>query len=349
VRVAIVGAGAIARTHLEHLGALGHEVVAVCDPLPERARVLAAPIGAEVHADWRPMLETVRMDALFVCSPPATHAAPACAALERGIPVYLEKPLARSLHDGREIVAAWEASGCVCAIGYQWRSLDVVAAAREALAGSAPGLLVSRSFGGTEPARGDLSAAAAGSWFSDPRQSGGILFELGSHDIDVQRALAGEVESVQATAGAGRLALAGRDPAGRHDAVSATLRFRDGGIGAIHVGWSAEGSPSVYTLDVLASEATLALDLGEAPTLRGRAKGRTIVAADTLDARLHTHERFFAAAGRGDAAAVACTPRDALGTLAVALACESAIATGGEVEVGTVPGGDCPWARAGRG
>ena len=37
------------------------------------------------------------MDALFVCSPPPTHAAPACAALERGIPVYLEKPLARSL------------------------------------------------------------------------------------------------------------------------------------------------------------------------------------------------------------------------------------------------------------
>ena len=337
MRVAIVGAGAIARTHLEHLGALGHQVVAVCDPLPERARALAVPIGAEAHADWRPMLEAVRMDALFVCSPPATHAAPACAALERGIPVYLEKPLARSLADGREIVAAWEASGCVCAIGYQWRSLDVVAVARDALAGTAPGLLVSRSFGGTEPARADLSAAAAGSWFSDLRQSGGILFELGSHDIDVQRALAGEVESVQATARAGRLALAGRDPAGRHDAVSVTLRFRDGGIGAIHVGWSAEGSPSVYTLDVLAAEATLALDLGRAPTLRGRAKGQAVGAADTIDARLHTHERFFAAVERGDPAAVACTPRDALGTLAVALACEEAIATGREVPVGTVP------------
>jgi myo-inositol 2-dehydrogenase / D-chiro-inositol 1-dehydrogenase len=338
VRVAIVGAGAIARTHVEHLGVLGHEVVAVCDPLPERARGLSAPIGAEAHADWRPMLEAVGMDALFVCSPPATHAAPACAALERGIPVYLEKPLARGLKDGGAVVAAWEASGCVCAIGYQWRSLDVVAAARDALAGSPPGLLVSRSFGGTEPARADLGAAAAGSWFSDLRQSGGILFELGSHDIDVQRALAGEVESVQATAGAGRLALAGRDPAGRHDAVSATLRFRDGGIGAIQVGWSAEGSRSVYSLDVLAAEATLTLDLGRAPRLSGRARGRTVEAADTLDARLHTHERFFAAVERGDPAAVACTPRDALGTLAVALACEEAMATGGVVEVGTVPG-----------
>jgi myo-inositol 2-dehydrogenase / D-chiro-inositol 1-dehydrogenase len=342
VRVAIVGAGAIARTHLGHLQALGHEVVAVCDPLPERAQALAGAAGAEAHADWGPVLEAVRIDALFVCCPPATHAPPACAALERGIPVYLEKPLARSLADGRDIVAAWEESGCVCAVGYQWRSLDVVAAARDALAGSPPGLLVSRSFGGTEPARGDLSMAAAGSWFSDPRQSGGILFELGSHDIDVQRALAGEVESVQATAGVGRLALAGRESTGRHDTVSLALRFRDGGIGAIHVGWTAEGSPSVYTLDVLAADATLALDLAGAPSLTGRARGKGVAAADTVDARLHTHERFFAAVERADPAAVACTPRDALGTLAVALACESAIGTGREVSVEEpVPGTGC--------
>jgi len=333
VRVAVVGAGAIARTHLGHLAALGHEVAAVCDPAPERARALAEAAGADAYADWRPMLEATEMDALFVCSPPATHAAPAVAALARGIPVYLEKPLARSFADGRDIVTVWETSGCVCAVGYQWRSLDVIAATREALAGAPPGLLVSRSYGGTEPARGDLAPAAAGSWFSDIRQSGGVLFELGSHDIDVQRAIAGEVESVQASAGAGLLALAGRDPAGLHDAVSLALQFRGGGIGAIHVGWSAEGSPSTYTLDVLAAEATLALDLGAAPTLRGRAGGEPVAAADTIDARRRTHERFFAAVERGDPGAVACTPRDAFGTLAVALACESAISTGREVAV----------------
>ena len=333
MRVAVVGAGAIARTHLGHLAALGHEVVAVCDPQPERARALAEPSGAQAYPDWRPMLEATGMDALFVCAPPAAHAQPAVAALARGIPVYLEKPLARSLADGRDIVTVWETSGCVCAVGFQWRSLDVVAATRAALRGALPGLLVSRSFGGTEPARGDLAPAAAGSWFSDPRQSGGILFELASHDIDVQRAIAGEVESVQATGGAGLLALSGRDPAGRHDAVSLALRFRGGGVGTISVGWTAEGSPSAYTLDVLAAEATLALDLGRAPALRGRAGGEAVAAADTVDARLRTHERFFAAVERGDPGAVACTPRDAFGTLAVALACESAIATGREVAV----------------
>ena len=83
MRVAVVGAGAIARTHLGHLAALGHEVAAVCDPQPERARALAEPAGAEAYADWRPMLEAIDVDALFICSPPATHAQPAPAGLAR--------------------------------------------------------------------------------------------------------------------------------------------------------------------------------------------------------------------------------------------------------------------------
>ena len=67
-------------------------------------------------------------------------------------------------------------------------------------------MLVSRSFGHTESGRGDLHTE---SWFTDQRRSGGILFELGSHDIDLQIAVAGPVEWVQGDgrdgdAGAGR-------------------------------------------------------------------------------------------------------------------------------------------------
>jgi myo-inositol 2-dehydrogenase/D-chiro-inositol 1-dehydrogenase len=327
MRVAFVGAGAIARTHIGILADTGlADVVAVCDPAAERASAAAAACGAAAYAEWEPMLDAERPDAVFVCTPPAHHAPPALGALRRGIPAYLEKPLARTLAAGLAIAAGWEKSGCVCAVGYQWRSLETVAAARAALQGSPPGLLVSRSLGPTEPARADL-AAGAGSWFADPRQSGGVLFELGSHDIDLQLALAGRVDTVQATAAAGRLALAGRPADGLHDAVSATLRFCDGGIGAVHVGWTAEGSPPVYTLDVLAADVSLALVLDPVYRLHGRAHGGDVDVTDRVDARRRSVERFFAAVERGDPEAVACTPRDALRTLAVALACETAIAT----------------------
>ena len=248
MRVAFVGAGAIARRHCDILRKRPDvAIAAVCDVDRRRAGTFARDIGARVHESWEVMLETEHIDAVFVCTPPALHVDPAVASLERGLAVYLEKPLARSLADGRRIVAAWEASAAVCAVGYQWRSLDLVRELRELLRGAAPGMLVSRSFGPTESGRGDRRAAAGAggaSWFVDPGRSGGILFELGSHDIDLQLALAGPVESVQASASTGHLALAGTETE-LHDAVALTLRFAGGGLGSVLVAWTEAQEPAV--------------------------------------------------------------------------------------------------------
>ena len=73
------------------------------------AQVVAERAGASAFTRWEEMLAAGGLDALFVCTPPMHHAAPAIAALERGLAVYLEKPLARSLADGEAIVAAWQA------------------------------------------------------------------------------------------------------------------------------------------------------------------------------------------------------------------------------------------------
>ena len=61
--------------------------------------------------------------------------------MRAGLPVYLEKPLARAEDDGASIAAAWESTGAVCAVGYQWRSLDLIDRMRRELAGAAPGLM----------------------------------------------------------------------------------------------------------------------------------------------------------------------------------------------------------------
>ena len=166
MRIGFIGAGAIAVRHLEILA--GREVViaAVCDRDQERARAAAAGHGAAVHSDWTMMLEQERLDAVMVCTPPAGHAEPAVAALARGLAVYVEKPLARGLADATAIAEAHAAAGVVCAVGYQWRSLDVLDTLRAALAGTPPGLMVSRSYGDTEGGRGDLGTlgqAARGS------------------------------------------------------------------------------------------------------------------------------------------------------------------------------------------
>ena len=275
-----------------------------------------------MYGSWQELLERP-LDAVFVCTPPAAHAEPAIAALRQGLAVYLEKPLARSAADGEAIVAAWRESGGVCAVGYQWRSLALLGRVRDELAGVAPGMLISRSVGPTEPGR-------AASWFGDPAASGGILFELGSHDIDLQQALAGPAESVQALSGRGLGAGGGA----LDDAVAVLVRYAGGGLGVISVAWTEQQEPPIYELDVLAPEVALHLALDPEFRLAGRAHGGTVDEEEGADPRTSAVTGFLDAARRGDPAAVACTPEDALGTLRVALAAEQAIASGETVRLG---------------
>jgi predicted dehydrogenase len=321
VRIGLIGAGAIARRHVGVLSALdGVELAAVCDRDPARAESLVA--DAVVYSTWQGMLEH-QLDAVFVCTPPAAHAEPAIAALRQGLAVYLEKPLARSAADGEAIAAAWRESGGVCAVGYQWRSLGLLGRVREELAGAAPGMLISHSAGPSEPGR-------AASWFEDPAASGGILFELGSHDIDLQQALAGPAASVQAQS---RRGLGAGDGA-LDDAVAVLVRYEGGGLGVISVARTEQQEPPIYELDVLAPDVALHLALDPGFRLVGRAHGEAIEQEEPADARTTTVMGFLDAARRGDPAAVACTPEDALGTLRVALAAERAIATGETVRLG---------------
>jgi predicted dehydrogenase len=332
VRIGFVGAGAIARRHVDALRDRSDvEIAVVCDVDVARAAALAGDVGAAVSTSWETMLATAALDAVFVCTPPALHVGRAVAALERGLAVYLEKPLARSLEDGRAIVAAWRRSRSVCAVGYQWRSLDVVPVLRRAIAGVVPGLLVSRSLGPTETGRHDrdvLAAGPSGSWFLDPARSGGILFELGSHDIDLQCALAGPVASVHAASSSGLLALAGAPPSGLDDAIVLTLRFASGTLGSIVVGWTDAQEPPIYQLDVLAAEHALHLELDPVFRLEGRAGGEWISEVAHEDPRESTLDRFLEAARAGNRALVPCSPADAFDTLAAAIAGERSIATG---------------------
>ncbi len=337
MRVGFVGAGAIARRHVESLRARsGIEIAVVCDSDSGRADDLAREFGAASTTDWESALAASELDAAFICTPPASHAGPAVAALERGLAVYLEKPLARSLDDGRRIVDAWRRSGAICAVGYQWRSLDLLSPLRAALAGGVPGMLVSRGFGPTEPGRNDRAVAGtgpSGSWFTDPARSGGILFELASHDIDLQCAIAGPVRSVQASSASGLLALAGASSGGLDDAVVLTLRFTSGTIGSILVAWTDAQDPPLYTLDLLSTELALVLRCEPVFRLDGRVRGEPVAELGQADPRESALDRFLEAVQHGDPARVPCSPADAFRTLAVAIACEQAIASGGTVVV----------------
>lgn len=325
LRVGVIGTGWIAAEHRRVLGvAAGASVVAVCDVDRQRAAAFAAGSGAHVYSDWHAMLSQETLDALWICTPPLTHRELAVAALDQQLPVYLEKPIARSPEDAAVIVAAAQRTGTVCAVGYQWHALDILADLRQLMAGQDVGLLVGTSIGPTQ----------SRPWFLDRQAGGGNLLERGSHHLDLARVVGGEVRSVQAAAGRVRLARSAGGGGDIDDAVTILLEFASGALATIIVAWTRDGQPGTYALDVVASEATLRLELDPAFTLSGSSRGELV----SRRAASHPLERsvraFLAAVRERDPSAVVCPPADAAATLAVAAAAEQALAAGCAVEVG---------------
>lgn len=322
VRVAIIGAGWIAAQHVATLRALeGADVVAVCDVDQARARALAN--GARTYTDWRDMISREQLDAVFICTPPLTHREVAVAALEQGLHVYLEKPIARGLEDARAIVDAAARSRGICAVGYQWRGVEVLDDLRGTLGRQEIGLLVGISTGPTK----------SRPWFLDRAQGGGNLLERASHTIDLERAIAGEVTSVQAAGSRVLLAQSGERRGNIDDAAALVLHFASGALGAIQVAWTKDGLPATYSLDVHAGNASLHLELDPSFTLRGKSDDRAVDASSRQHPSERTLARFIEAAGDNKRERVFCSPQDAAGTLAVAVACEEALTTGTTVPV----------------
>jgi predicted dehydrogenase len=327
MRVGIVGAGWIAQEHHRTLGSIeGADVVAVCDVETARAEALTSGTGARAYADWREMLDREDLAALLVCTPPMSHREPTVAALGRGLPVYLEKPIARTLEDAAAIVEVAEHTGTVCAIGYQWHALDLLDDLRRLLEGQQIGLLVGMSIGPTQ----------SRPWFLDRRAGGGNLLERGSHHLDLARAIGGDVVSVQAAAGRVRLARSAGGGGDIDDAVTLLLALASGALATVVVAWTRPGQPGTYGVDVVASESTLRLSLDPEFTLTGMARGGPVARRAGSAPPERSLRRFLTAARERDPAAVVCTPPDAAATLAVAIAAERALETAQAVTVGTV-------------
>lgn len=269
------------------------------------------------------MLDREQLHALWVCTPPSFHRAPTVAALERGIHVYLEKPIARGRTDAEAIVAAATGTDAICMVGYQWHATELLEELRAALGDRPIGMLIGRNYG----------PVAARPWFVDRTQGGGQILERGSHHIDLQRAIAGEIVAVEVSSGSIELARHDRGKGSIEDVVALVFHFESGALGSVQIAWTDVGQPELYSLDVIARDASIWLELGpDNFRARGVASGRELDAAyaDPFDRSV---SRFLEVARTGDRSLVFCTPDDALRTLIVALACERALADGGTVAV----------------
>jgi myo-inositol 2-dehydrogenase/D-chiro-inositol 1-dehydrogenase len=222
LRVACVGTGFIAGRHLTVLSGFPDvEVVAVADPVRERAEHAAARFGGSAYNDGLTLLDSEDLDALWLCVPPFAHGPLERAALDRNVPFFVEKPLANDLACAAAIGREVHHRGVLTAVGYHWRHLDVIKEASSLLR-EAPAQLVNGYWLDTTP---------AAPWWRRREQSGGQVLEQTTHIFDLARLLVGEVDTVQAAEGwMPREEFADADAP---TASSAMLRFSSGAVGTI--------------------------------------------------------------------------------------------------------------------
>ena len=210
-RVALIGAGRMGSVHLGALRRLADvEVAAVVDPV--------AP-GA-THADVTSLLAEAPPDGAIVAAPSTLHLELVTQLLEAGVPTLCEKPCGTS---AAEATAAFEIAaetGTPLQIGYWRRFVPELRALRERIdAGEL----------------GDVLLVRCEQWDESPppaafrRSSGGILVDMGVHEVDQARWLTGE-ELVF------RAAAAGRSTEGDPDSVEAVYELSGGGLAAVSLG-----------------------------------------------------------------------------------------------------------------
>ena len=128
LRIAVVGVGHLGQHHARILSAMdGVTVTAVVDMREDRAREIAARFGGEPLTDLSAVLD--RVDAAVVAVPTVDHVTVATRFVERGIPVLVEKPLAASLREADDLLAAAAARHVLVAAGHTERFNPAVAAA----------------------------------------------------------------------------------------------------------------------------------------------------------------------------------------------------------------------------
>lgn len=226
VRVGILGAGFIGRIHALDLRADPRvTLVGVADVVAPAAERLASEVGTTAHGSLEELIEA-GSDAIYVCTPNTLHVEPVVRALDAGLHVFSEKPMATSLAGARWIRDAAARAKGVYQLGFNRRFSNVYSFARRLIEDGR----ITPYEAQMKHNRGELVQPP---WTGDPAVTGGYLYETPVHLFDMGRFLFGDVQEMQGWA---RQSVY-QEP----DGFLVLLRFRSGVIASLtsvaHTSW----------------------------------------------------------------------------------------------------------------
>lgn len=194
MRIGIIGCGGIAKSHAAAYKTNNASITAVTDLSKEAAEAMAKETGAQVFADYKSLLDSGKVDAVSICTPPVSHEEVAVYALSKGINVLLEKPQAHSIESAKRINEAAAKSKAILMMAFRHRFIPANVKMKEMIDAGKIGKVVffHNTFCGPAFHMKDK-------WFTKKSVAGGgCMLDTSSHSVDLFRFLVGEIAEQKA-------------------------------------------------------------------------------------------------------------------------------------------------------
>ncbi len=298
LRVGLAGLGSMGRNHLRVLSARTDLVLAaVADPIAATLAAATAQTGAQGFDEPLAMIAEAELDAVVIAAPTTAHVPLALAAIERGIAVLVEKPLAATTDEAMRIVAAARATGVPVQVGHVERFNPAVLEL---------GRLIDDGWLSTIYS---IASRRAGPFPARIRDVG-VTVDLATHDADILSWIAGERPSRVYAETAQRI------HATNEDLLFGLLHFPSGATGMLDVNWLTPakrrqlivvGEEGMFELDYLTQRLTFtrATDTtnprligGYAPTFEGEVVELPVASNEPLAGELEAFVSIVRDGGR---------------------------------------------------
>jgi predicted dehydrogenase len=315
LNIGIIGTGGMAAAHANAYQAVkGVKITSCCDIFEDKAKAFAEKFQiGRWYGDFKRMLAEEKLDGVSIVSTDATHAKISIAALERGIPVLCEKPMAVTVTEAEEMLKAAKKAGVISMINFSKRNSSGLQAAKKHIAQGKIGRIMHvdaqylQSWLTTKH-WGDWRTGSAWLWRLSTRHgSGGVLGDIGCHIYDMAGFLCGDIEDIYCalkTYPKAKGDKIGEYVLDANDSFVSTVTFKNGALGTVHCSRWATGHCNREYICVYGDKGAVEVDFEKGMSLYRRYDSASDV-WETIGCKRtpSNYERFIAAikTGKNDA------------------------------------------------
>ena len=268
------------------------KIVACFTRSEDKRKAFAAKYGCSAAPSYEAILKDCSIEAIVNTTPNNVHLETTRAAAETGKHVFLDKPIANTVSEGRKIAEACRKAKVVLALGYQRRRESHFRWIRQRIDAGEFGKLVNAE---ANISRDRLGKIDLNSWrYTAEGMPGGVMLQIGIHYSDVLEYLLGPVKAVSGSLA--QLVLPGDNP----DVASLVLEHEDGALSTLNASYAS--ASEYYLMNLYGKEASAYYDMHSGlRVLKRGATSANAVACPRNDTFVEELEEF-ARAARGEGA-----------------------------------------------